>query len=291
MLTHFFLLFLSVIIFFGTVFSALFENNFSIMKQFIIFLAALSLVGNAMAADLNKTDKKGRKQGEWVKTYQNGRVQYKGKFVDDKPVGTFNRYYEDGKLQSVQVYDAGNTSDVTFYEVDGKTVATVGHFDGKTKVGEWKYYSAGVLVMTEVFLNGQRHGLAKSYSNGVVIEETPYVNGLINGVQKKYLENGKLYSTTTYKNGVMEGAYRLYEGNANPVEVGQFKNGKRSGEWELYDEKGNKIDGTSYTGGVADNEKQIRKENSKQFDVNDNISKSGKYDELDKQLNGSRGQK
>lgn len=260
------------------------------MKKFLFLLAALSFIGNAVAADINKTDKKGRKQGEWVKTYQNGRVQYKGHFVDDKPTGTFYRYYEDGKLQSVQVYDAGNTSDVTFYDSDGKTVSTVGHFDGKQKVGEWKFYSAGELVLTEIYLNGQRHGVAKSYAKGAVIEETPYVNGLVNGVQKKFLENGKLYSTTTYKNGVMDGPYHLYEGNANPVEVGQFKNGKRSGDWEIYNENGKKIDGTSYSGGIATDEKQKLKKSSALFDENQKVIDAGKYDELDKRLNGSRAQ-
>lgn len=258
------------------------------MRQILLLLVACSIAAGVMAADLNKTDKKGRKQGEWVKTYQNGHVQYKGHFVDDKPTGTFYRYYETGKLQSVQVYDAGNTSDVTFYDPDGQTVSTVGHFDGKVKVGEWKYFSAGELVMTEIYLNGQRHGVAKSYTKGAVIEETPYVNGLANGVQKKYLENGKLYSTTTYKNGVMDGPYRLYEGNANPVEAGQFKNGKRSGDWEVYDETGKKIDGTSYTGGIANDEKQKRKQSSAQFDENQKVIDAGKYDELDKRLNGSR---
>ena len=104
------------------------------MRQILLLLVACSIAAGVMAADLNKTDKKGRKQGEWVKTYQNGHVQYKGHFVDDKPTGTFYRYYETGKLQSVQVYDAGNTSDVTFYDPDGQTVSTVGHFDGKVKI-------------------------------------------------------------------------------------------------------------------------------------------------------------
>jgi hypothetical protein len=45
--------------------------------------------GFVSMAQLNQTDAKGRKQGEWAKTYPKSRVyQYKGQFKDDKPIGT-----------------------------------------------------------------------------------------------------------------------------------------------------------------------------------------------------------
>lgn len=257
------------------------------MKKTLLLLLTLCLAGNIMAASQNKTDKQGRKQGAWVKTYKNGKTQYEGQFKDDKPVGTFKRYYEDGKLQSVQVYDASGTSDITFYDTDGKTLASEGHFDGKLKVGEWKYYADGKVVLSEVYLNGQRHGVSKTYNKGSLMEETPYVNGLIEGVRKAYLENGKLYSTTTYKAGKMNGAYRLYEGNDKPVEEGQFENDRKTGEWVMYDEKGNKIDGTSYAGGRAVNEKEIKKQNSAQFDENQKAIDSKKYVEPTEMFGGT----
>lgn len=238
------------------------------MKKLIFVLASILLSSNLMAASLNKTDKKGRKQGTWQKTYKNGQLQYEGQFKDDVPYGTFKHYYDSGKLKSVQTYDANNNSDVTFYEVDGKTVACTGHFDGKLKVGEWKYFSNGELVLTEIYMNGVRHGMSKTYNKGAVMEETPFVNGQIDGEEKAYMEGGKLYSVTTYKNSVLNGPYKLYEGLDKPTQEGQFVDGKRSGVWNTYDDKGKLIDTVTYINGVATNQNQINKKVSADFQQN-----------------------
>ena len=72
-----------------------------LMALILVFTSGLSI------AQLNQTDSKGRKQGEWAKTYPKSRVyQYKGQFKDDKPIGTFTYYYESGKVKAVIKHDA-----------------------------------------------------------------------------------------------------------------------------------------------------------------------------------------
>lgn len=249
------------------------------MKKAFIMLLALGFAFSSMAASQNKTDRKGRKQGAWVKTYKNGNTQYEGQFKNDVPTGTFKRYYENGKLQSLQVYDDKGNSSVTFYDADGKTVSSEGRFAGKQKTGTWTYYAEGKVALTEEYKDGVRNGVAKTYNKGHLMEETPYVNGLIEGVRKAYLESGKLYSTTTYKAGKMHGDYRLYEGNDNPTETGQFENDCKVGDWTMFDEKGNKIDGTAYANGRAVNERELKKQGSLRFDENQKVIDQGKYKE------------
>ena len=58
-------------------------------KQLIILLSLLLMSGNAMTQNL--TDAAGKKQGQWVKNYPNGKIMYEGTFKDDKPVGLFKR--------------------------------------------------------------------------------------------------------------------------------------------------------------------------------------------------------
>lgn len=260
------------------------------MRHTLLLLLGLSLsLSNTFASSTNKTDRHGRKQGAWEKTYNNGNKMYEGEFKDDNPVGTFKRYYEDGKLKSTQVYKPkSDESEVTIYDTDGKTITTVGHYKGKVKDGEWKYYNEGKLTLVENYVNGKREGISKGYKNDAVIEEIPYKNDKIDGIRKAFLENGKIYSETEYKDGKMNGNYKLYEGQEQPIEEGSFKNGKRSGEWRSYDDKHKMIDKTSYSSdGKAVNQKEIDKKNSEQFDKNEEVVKNKKYKEPTEMMEGA----
>ncbi|MEZ4997566.1 MAG: hypothetical protein R2758_08925 [Bacteroidales bacterium] len=48
-----------------------------------------------------------KKQGPWMKKYPNGNLMYEGKFKNDKPVGLFKRYTEEGVLLSELTYADG----------------------------------------------------------------------------------------------------------------------------------------------------------------------------------------
>ena len=214
----------------------------------------------------NKTDKNGKKQGEWVKKYPNGNTMYEGSFKDDEPVGTFKRYYENGMLKSVQVYETGDISSVKLYSQDSKTVIAEGNFRGKAKHGMWKLYKDGKLLTEEVYKDDKKHGMTKTYSDGNVIEEIPYNEGKIDGVHRYFLPNGKLYSETSYKNGIKDGAYKVYEGNSSPVIFGTYKKGKKDGDWTSLDEKGNVSEVLKYKDGVLTNKKEINKERNRRFE-------------------------
>lgn len=259
------------------------------MKRFFILALGFFFAFSSAYSAPNKMDRKGRKQGAWAKTYDNGNLMYEGEFKNDVPVGTFKRYYQDGKLKSVQEYHNDETSYIKIYDNDGKTLTSEGKFnDKKQKVGEWKFYSNGQLFMTETFVDGLREGVSYSFKNGVVVEECPYKKGKLNGVKKAYLVSGKLYSETTYLNDVMDGDYRLYEGNELPVEEGLFKNGKRAGEWVSYDENHKVIDRISYSSdGKPKNQKEILKKNSEELDKNEAVISSKKYVEPTELFEGS----
>lgn len=248
------------------------------LKHSIFFALLVSFVfsDSSMAAGLNKTDKKGR-QGQWEKLYPNGNKMYEGQFKNDVPFGVFKRYAENGNLQSVQTYGKGDESSVVFYEFDGKTVSTEGKFKGKLKVGEWKYYSNGTLILTEMYVDGKKNGVSKSYREGKLLEETPYKNDLKDGVEKAYLPDGKLYAETTYKEGKLHGPYKMYEGNETPVETGEFNNDNRHGKWAIYDENGKQLEETVYVNGQLQETKKLQKEQFQQ--LKENERNKGKFTE------------
>ncbi|MFW5847889.1 MAG: hypothetical protein ACOCVF_03135 [bacterium] len=67
--------------------------------------------------NINQIDDNGNKVGYWEQYYPNGKLFYKGNYVDGKGVGYWEWYYSNGKLSS-----KGN------YDENGK------------QVGCWEYY-------------------------------------------------------------------------------------------------------------------------------------------------------
>ncbi len=233
-------------------------------KYFLIALSCLAMT--AMAAPQNKTDKKGRKQGEWGKFYPNGKPKYVGNFKDDVPVGEFHHFYENGNPQSVQTYIDANHSKVVFYEADGTTISSQGSYVGKEKDGKWEYFNKGVLNLVENYKEGKRHGLQMSYNKDkVAMEEIPYVDGKIHGTAKYYLADGKLYYTVEYVHGLKEGKYVAYDGTDKVIETGQHKNDKREGDWVSYNENGEVVETLIFSEGVLQNAEEIKYKRATSF--------------------------
>ncbi|MCF0207492.1 MAG: hypothetical protein HUK15_08695, partial [Bacteroidales bacterium] len=77
----------------------------------LVMLAAFAmpsfaqLVGEKQADGtiINYIDINKKKQGKWVKKYDNGQIRYEGFFTNDQPTGTFKYYHENGKQKSILV--------------------------------------------------------------------------------------------------------------------------------------------------------------------------------------------
>ena len=122
---------------------------------FTIILSTFTLL--LFSQGINKTDAKGKKQGEWKKLYENGFVRYQGQFKDDKPFGTFNYYFDTGKPSLIMNYDGVIARTLAFYD-EGKIKAK-GNYVNQKKDSIWIYYSlAGYKVSEELHVNGLKQG-------------------------------------------------------------------------------------------------------------------------------------
>ena len=80
---------------------------------------------------INKTDRKGRKQGIWETYWRNGNIEMRGPYKDDLAEGDWEFYYMDGKLHSK------------------------GSYVNDEKEGIWEYYNPdGSLDCKRLFENG-----------------------------------------------------------------------------------------------------------------------------------------
>lgn len=215
------------------------------MKRYCLLLAALLFAVAAVAQDFNKTDRKGRRQGNWRDYYANGQLRYEGSFKNDKCKGTFRYYDEQGKLKATNEFDkSGEKALNKTYAPNGRVVAT-GFYQNQKKEGEWKYFDAnsGQLLMVEDNKDGKVDGWSRLYNpnNGKLAEETQFVNGKPQGQCKKYSDTGVLIMECQYRNGLLDGPTKTYYSSQALKEEGQYTKGEKSGVWKTYNEDGDVI--------------------------------------------------
>jgi antitoxin component YwqK of YwqJK toxin-antitoxin module len=216
------------------------------MKRYALLLASLLLaLTAAVAQDFNRTDAKGRRQGDWRDFYANGQLRYEGQFKNDKCKGVFKYYDEKGNLKATNEFDkSGEKALNKTYAPNGRVIAT-GYYVNQKKEGQWKYYdpNSGQLRLVEDNQNGKVHGWSRLYNpnNGVLAEEMQYVEGRPEGQCHKFSDTGTLLMECQYRNGVLDGPTKTYYPSTALKEEGQYAKGQKVGLWKTYNEDGDVI--------------------------------------------------
>lgn len=237
-----------------------------------ILLLLLLIPMTLTAQEKNQTDPAGRKQGIWIKNWPNGNVQYEGQFSDDKPAGTFKRYYENGKLQSVMQFSNNGIEAYTeLFHINGN-LGAVGKYRNQKKEGLWKFYSgktAGYLVVEEYYANNLNDGKSvKYYADSTIAEIKTWKNGLLNGEWKQFHQNGKIALSGTYLDNNLEGKFETFSPEGNPEYSGFYKNDTRDGLWSFFDAEGKLKSSIEYSLGVVTDPAYYLKE-AEYFDLLD----------------------
>jgi antitoxin component YwqK of YwqJK toxin-antitoxin module len=215
--------------------------------------------------DINKTDAQGRKQGVWIKNFENGKPSYKASFVDDKPVGELLRYYPSGKLKAKIIY-SGNVGRATMYNETEKMIAK-GNYINNKKDSVWMYYNdREELTAREQYVNGLRNGKSFIYyPSGKLSEETNWVNDIKDGPWIQYYESGVVKMKSAYQANKIHGDYTFYfEGGRKEI-IGRYYQGIEDGKWYYYLEDGKQDYMLDYDKGVLKNRAEIDARNNKQL--------------------------
>lgn len=239
----------------------------------IVFLAFIALIISQTSFSqndtINKVDAQNRKQGYWSKNYRNGKKAYEGRFKNDKPVGEFKRFREDGSLKVLLAYnELGTYSKATFFTSEGKKIAE-GFYLDKEKDSLWQYFNANsTLTYEERYKNGTKHGRFKQYySNGKTLETIPYTDGQIHGTMVQFHPNGLNKSTINFSNGKQHGAIKLYYPNGTIRIEGNYLNGLKSGEWKFYSPEGKLTEKLNFANGIPDNYSQLVEKENKELEL------------------------
>ncbi|MEP0861646.1 MAG: toxin-antitoxin system YwqK family antitoxin [Ignavibacterium sp.] len=100
--------------------------------------------------------KDGIKNGDFILYYPNGKVEMKGKILNDKNEGEWKYYLPDGTLQTVGIFvNDVPESTWTWYYQDGK-IFEQGNFKNGIRIGEWKTFDQyGKLRVSRKFEKGE----------------------------------------------------------------------------------------------------------------------------------------
>jgi len=209
------------------------------MMKRILLLAILSFSSHILSAQ-NTTDENGLKQGIWSKNYPWGALRYEGAFEDDKEIGVFRFYDQNGKIISERQYETpGGISNAVIYMPNGNLEA-LGKFDGKKKIGEWKYFSTkGYLVSTDEYVDGLKEGAERVfYADSTLAEIIHWSSDKKNGAWVKYSTTGKPELKAFFSNGQFHGTYISYHRSGKKKIEGEYKKGLKNGKWFYYSDKG-----------------------------------------------------
>jgi len=206
------------------------------------------------------TDAQGRKQGAWSKNWASGKVRYEGQFKDDRPIGTFRHYDEEGRLSTIQRHAGdGHVSRAEHVHPNGTSMA-IGKYVDQQKDSTWNYYDdAGALRKIERFKMGKLHGeVASYYADGKLAEQDHFQDGMLDGESMSWFPSGSPKSTATYTGGEGQGKMVFYFPGGKKEIEGQVVNGDREGTWYYFNEDGTVQLQVLYAKGVVVKE---RKEN------------------------------
>ncbi len=150
-------------------------------------------------------------------------VDFTARLCCGEDIDNYNRYYENGKMQSVTqvMYTARNGDYLSYYE-NGK-LQCKGHFTDNRRTGLWKwYFENGNLETAGIYKDGDQDSIwVDYYENGTRKSRASYRNDLRYGISDFYSEDGQLIIEKMYDEfGITGYRYNLPDGSlCAPVKI------------------------------------------------------------------------
>jgi len=202
------------------------------------------------------------KTGPFTAFYSGGKTKTKGAYLNNLPVGVWERYFENGALKSSYNYEKGTLEGLgklffengkraqigffknniedsiwTFFYESGK-IKSKGPYKAGYQQGKWTYFHEdSTLKATALIYNGRGH-YTEFFSNNVVRMEGVIENGLSDSIWKYYYENGRVKAVGQERAGERDGFWRFYHANGKVSTEGHFAKNQKLGHWKYFHENG-----------------------------------------------------
>ncbi|HLV40973.1 MAG TPA: hypothetical protein VKY37_01745 [Brumimicrobium sp.] len=229
-------------------------------SNLILTVIAFVSFSYGVTAQINQVDSKGRKQGEWVKFYDNSDVvRYKGQFKNDKPVGKFVYYYESKVIRTIMIHEDGTDRTEAFYYHANEKLIAHGIYRNQKKDSIWTHFlPTGHYSYEETYKNGELNGERITYygpevtdhKTKLVLRKENYTNGRLNGKFIEYFADGVVRGEGNYVDGAYNGEIVKNHPNGKPMIKERWKRRTKHGWWTTYDESGKEVGRMYYRNGV-----------------------------------------
>lgn len=203
-------------------------------------------------------DNNGLKQGDWEEYYDeryakpNEKIlRAKGKYKNSKPVGEWNYFFVNGKIEIEGEYNENGKKEGlwTWYYPNGNILIQDNYVDGK-KEGLYTEYDENKKVIVKGNYLADNEDGPWYRVNKDFIEEGKYVDGKREGAWKGYYINGKPTYECNYVDNNYDGKYVSYWENGRIKEQGNYQLGLRNGSWRKFDDMGNLFLIVTYKNGI-----------------------------------------
>lgn len=220
------------------------------MLRYLFILLCFPLLAGGQEGP-NQTDAGGLKQGLWKRYYPNRNLMYEGKFQNDKPVGEWRRYHENGALRAILVHsDATDSVSARLFDLIGRLVAE-GTYRGEKKTGRWTYFSDEKRVSDEEFADGLKTGISRIYyPSGELLEEAEWKDNKKSGRYRAFFPSGKPFLECIYSNDQRNGFCVTYYPSGEMEVDAFYREDLPDGDWKYYTENGELSYTLHYSSGV-----------------------------------------
>ena len=254
-------------------------NIDKVSKQFLllaILLVLFSLVGFAQNIKVKnyykgnrilkeeffvKDAKSNILDGQYIAYFSDGKIKTKGDYVNNKPVGIWEYYFESGALKMKgEMQDEGAGMWVYFFEKGNKNMEgrlrngkrdgnwrfyyeygglkSVGNFEEGKRIGKWLYYNENTTLKAEAEYKNNRGYYTRHYESGAVKAKGLNVDGKSDSTWVYFHENKHQKATGNYEQGIKEGLWKYYHENGTLASEGEYLAGIENGKWIFYHENG-----------------------------------------------------
>lgn len=169
---------------------------------------------------------------EW---FENGMPALEGFYKNNKKVNVWNRYYYNGKLESVEQYLDTISYLLSYYSND--SIHTQQIKDGSGN--QISYFPTNLIHESYTYKEGLRNGdFYVTNINGKTGSTGSYRNGFRHGIWNYFYFNGDKEKTCCYQNGLLDGSYASYYDTKQLKVIGEYRKGMKNGKWIWYTNTG-----------------------------------------------------
>jgi antitoxin component YwqK of YwqJK toxin-antitoxin module len=206
--------------------------------------------GDGAVLESGSLDSTGKKQGEWISYYPDGKEKSKGFYIDDKKSGTWTYFFNNGMTEQTGKYSNGlPDGQWRWYYETGQILRDEFYRKGREDGFAYELFPSGDTLSSGEFYNGQREGIW-TFQDGDQKLRGSFVAGEMNGTWTHFYLDGVKSFEGNFRDGQAEGLIRSWYPDGSLKWKGNCEAGKRTGVWNRYDQQGNLIFSITYEDGV-----------------------------------------